>query len=71
LREIDPGAPISYTEFAARTGNPVANRAAAQACARNAAALFVPCHRIVRSDGTMGGFRWGIQIKRRLLAHEA
>jgi methylated-DNA-[protein]-cysteine S-methyltransferase len=70
LREVKPGSPISYTEFATRTGNPSASRAAAQACARNAAALFVPCHRIVRSDGSMGGFRWGTEIKYRLLDHE-
>ncbi len=70
LREVGPGAPISYPDFARRTGNPSASRAAAQACARNAAALFVPCHRIVRSDGGLGGFRWGTEIKGRLLAHE-
>jgi methylated-DNA-[protein]-cysteine S-methyltransferase len=70
LRDVPAGAPISYTEFARRTGNEGASRAAAQACARNAAALFVPCHRIVRSDGSLGGFRWGIEIKRRLLVHE-
>jgi methylated-DNA-[protein]-cysteine S-methyltransferase len=71
LREIEPGCPISYGEFAQRTGSPTASRAAAQACARNAAALFVPCHRVVRSDGSLGGFRWGVEIKRRLLDHEA
>jgi methylated-DNA-[protein]-cysteine S-methyltransferase len=71
LREVEAGAPISYTEFATRTGNPRASRAAALACARNAAALFVPCHRVLRSDGSMGGFRWGTEIKQRLLTHEA
>ncbi|HEX6870068.1 MAG TPA: methylated-DNA--[protein]-cysteine S-methyltransferase [Micromonosporaceae bacterium] len=71
LREIDPGAPVDYTELARRTGNPAASRAAAQACARNAAALFVPCHRVVRADGSLGGFRWGLAAKRWLLAHEA
>jgi methylated-DNA-[protein]-cysteine S-methyltransferase len=71
LREVAPGEPVSYAEFAARTGNPAAIRAAAQACARNAAALFVPCHRVVRSDGSLGGFRWGLDVKRWLLAHEA
>ncbi len=70
LREVQPGHPISYTEFAERSGRPAAIRAAAQACARNAAALFVPCHRVVRTDGSMGGFRWGIDIKQWLLAHE-
>ncbi|MDN2501968.1 MGMT family protein, partial [Nocardia nova] len=43
---------------------------AANACARNAAALFVPCHRILRTDGSLGGFRWGLGCKRWLLAHE-
>jgi methylated-DNA-[protein]-cysteine S-methyltransferase len=71
LREVRPGEPVSYAEFAARIGNPAAVRAAAQACARNAAALFVPCHRVVRSDGSLGGFRWGLDVKRWLLAHEA
>ncbi len=71
LRKVEPGEPISYTEFAARTGRPTATRAAALACARNAAALFVPCHRIVRSDGSLGGFRWGLDVKRWLLTHES
>jgi methylated-DNA-[protein]-cysteine S-methyltransferase len=67
----EAGQPITYTAFAARSGRPAATRAAASACARNAAALFVPCHRIVRTDGTLGGFRWGLGIKRRLLDLEA
>jgi methylated-DNA-[protein]-cysteine S-methyltransferase len=71
LRKVEPGEPISYTEFAVRTGRPTATRAAALACARNAAALFVPCHRIVRSDGGLGGFRWGLDVKRWLIAHES
>jgi methylated-DNA-[protein]-cysteine S-methyltransferase len=71
LRDVPPGDPVTYAEFAARTGNPPAIRAAAQACARNAAALFVPCHRVIRTDGTLGGFRWGLDVKRWLLAHES
>ena len=71
LRTVPPGKPTSYTDFAALAGRPDAVRAAAGACARNAAALFVPCHRIVRSDGSLGGFRWGLEVKRRLLAHES
>lgn len=71
LRTVPPGKPISYTDFAALAGRPEAIRAAASACARNAAALFVPCHRILRSDNTLGGFRWGIEAKRWLLAHES
>jgi len=70
LRAVAPGAPVTYREFAARTGRPAAVRAAAMACARNAAALFVPCHRVVRTDGGLGGYRWGVEIKRLLLAHE-
>jgi methylated-DNA-[protein]-cysteine S-methyltransferase len=70
LRDVRPGAAITYTEFAARAGRPAAVRAAAQACARNAAALFVPCHRILRTDGTLGGYRWGLPVKRWLLDHE-
>jgi methylated-DNA-[protein]-cysteine S-methyltransferase len=71
LRAIPAGAPVSYTEYAAKCGRPDAVRAAASACARNAAALFVPCHRVLRSDGTLGGFRWGLPAKRWLLTHES
>jgi methylated-DNA-[protein]-cysteine S-methyltransferase len=70
LRAVPAGAPVTYTELAALAGRPAAVRAAAQACARNAAALFVPCHRVIRLDGTLGGFRWGLPVKRWLLAHE-
>ncbi|PXX68759.1 methylated-DNA-[protein]-cysteine S-methyltransferase [Nocardia tenerifensis] len=71
LRKVPAGAPITYTEYAAVSGRPDATRAAANACARNAAALFVPCHRIYRIGGALGGFRWGLPIKRWLLDHEA
>ena len=64
------GAPVSYTEYAAKSGRPAAVRAAASACARNAAAMFVPCHRVLRNDGSLGGFRWGLPVKRWLLDHE-
>jgi methylated-DNA-[protein]-cysteine S-methyltransferase len=70
LRTVSAGSPISYAEFASRVGRPGAARAAASACSRNAAALFVPCHRIVRTGGDLGGFRWGVAVKRQLLAHE-
>jgi methylated-DNA-[protein]-cysteine S-methyltransferase len=70
MRGIRPGEPVTYREFAELAGRPAAVRAAAAACARNAAALFVPCHRVVRTDGGMGGYRWGLEIKRLLLAHE-
>ncbi|WP_052274509.1 methylated-DNA--[protein]-cysteine S-methyltransferase [Arthrobacter sp. L77] len=71
LRTIAPGAPVTYLEYAARAGNPAAVRAAAGACAKNAAALFVPCHRVIRTDGSLGGFRWGLPVKQRLLDREA
>ncbi|GAA1806519.1 methylated-DNA--[protein]-cysteine S-methyltransferase [Planosporangium flavigriseum] len=69
LREVRH--PVTYTEFAALSGRPAAVRAAAQACARNPAALFVPCHRVLRTDGSLGGFRWGLPVKRWLLDHES
>ena len=71
LRRIAPGHPRNYTEFAAAIGRPTAVRAAASVCATNAPALFVPCHRVVRTDGTLGGFAWGVDVKRSLLAREA
>jgi methylated-DNA-[protein]-cysteine S-methyltransferase len=71
LRTVPAGAPVTYTEYAAKSGRPAAVRAAASACARNAAALFVPCHRVLRTDGSLGGFRWGVPVKRWLLDHEA
>lgn len=71
LRTVPAGKPITYTEYAALSGRPSAVRAAAGACAYNAAALFVPCHRVLRTDGTLGGFRWGLPVKRWLLDHES
>ncbi|MFC0528045.1 methylated-DNA--[protein]-cysteine S-methyltransferase [Phytohabitans kaempferiae] len=70
LREVKPGHPVTYTGFAELAGRPGAVRAAATACARNAAALFVPCHRVVGTDGTLRGYRWGLDVKKWLLAHE-
>ncbi|WP_199441339.1 methylated-DNA--[protein]-cysteine S-methyltransferase [Umezawaea beigongshangensis] len=70
LRTVPPGRPVSYAAFAALAGRPAAVRAAATACASNAAALFVPCHRVVRTGGATGNFRWGVPVKRWLLAHE-
>ena len=70
LREIAPGAPLSYTGLAEALGAPTAVRAAASICASNAPALFVPCHRVLRSDGSLGGFAWGLEVKRALLARE-
>jgi methylated-DNA-[protein]-cysteine S-methyltransferase len=71
LRAIKPGAPLSYSSFATELGNPAAVRAAASICATNAPALFVPCHRVLRSDGSLGGFAWGVAVKRSLLDREA
>lgn len=71
LRGVKPGFPVTYSEYAALAGNPRAVRAAASACAFNAAALFVPCHRVIRTDGSLGGFRWGLRVKESLLAREA
>ncbi|AZG48650.1 methylated-DNA--[protein]-cysteine S-methyltransferase [Gordonia insulae] len=70
LRTVGPGEPVSYTAFAEMSGAPTAIRGAAAACSRNAAALFVPCHRVLRSDGSLGGFRYGLPIKRSLLVRE-
>ena len=71
LRATAPGAPLTYAELAARCGRPTAVRAAGAACARNPTALFVPCHRVRRSDGALGGFLYGAAVKRWLLDHEA
>jgi methylated-DNA-[protein]-cysteine S-methyltransferase len=71
LRRITPGEPLTYRGFAAELGNPSAVRAAASICARNAPALFVPCHRVLRTDGSLGGFAWGLDVKQSLLAREA
>lgn len=71
LRAIAPGHPLSYAEFAVALGRPHAVRAAGSICARNAPALFVPCHRVLRGDGSMGGFAWGESVKRALLARES
>jgi methylated-DNA-[protein]-cysteine S-methyltransferase len=70
MRDIKPGSPVTYTAFAALAGRPAAVRGAASACARNAAALFAPCHRVLRTDGSLGGYRWGLPVKRWLLDHE-
>lgn len=71
LRRIEPGSPLTYAEFAAALGSPAAVRAAASICARNAPALFVPCHRVLRTGGALGGFAWGLEVKRSLLHREA
>ena len=60
----------SYTEVAERIGSPTSVRAVAAACAANTLAVAVPCHRVVRSDGGLSGYRWGVERKRALLARE-
>ena len=70
MRRVPPATTVTYTELAAMAGRPAAVRAAGTACARNLLAPFVPCHRIVRSDGTLGGYAYGLDAKRALLAHE-
>lgn len=70
LRTVEPGDPVTYTRYAELSGRPAAVRAAAGACAMNAAALFVPCHRVLRTDGSLGGYRYGLTVKRSLLDRE-
>ncbi|WP_069387936.1 methylated-DNA--[protein]-cysteine S-methyltransferase [Cellulosimicrobium cellulans] len=70
LRTVAPGDPVTYTRYAELSGRPAAVRAAAGACAMNAAALFVPCHRVLRTDGSLGGYRYGLAVKRSLLDRE-
>lgn len=71
LREIPVGATASYTDIARRIGAPKAVRAVAGACAANALAVAIPCHRVVRNDGALSGYRWGIDRKRALIDREA
>jgi len=71
LRKIPPGTTVTYAELARRIGRPEAVRAVASACARNHIALLVPCHRVVRSDGSLADYRWGLERKKALLARES
>jgi AraC family transcriptional regulator of adaptative response/methylated-DNA-[protein]-cysteine methyltransferase len=70
LREIPAGSTASYAEIAQRIGAPTSMRAVAQACGANRLAVAIPCHRVVRSDGNLSGYRWGVERKRQLLARE-
>jgi len=70
LREIPPGATETYSEIAHRIGAPTAARAVGGACAANALAVAIPCHRVVRTDGSLSGYRWGVERKRTLLERE-
>jgi len=71
LRDIRAGETVSYAELAARIGDPKAVRAVAGACAANTLAVAIPCHRVVRSDGAISGYRWGVARKREILDREA
>jgi AraC family transcriptional regulator of adaptative response/methylated-DNA-[protein]-cysteine methyltransferase len=71
LREIPAGATVSYAELAARVGLPAGARAVAGACAANPAAVAIPCHRVVRNDGSISGYRWGVERKQALLERES
>jgi methylated-DNA-[protein]-cysteine S-methyltransferase len=70
LRKVRAGAPVSYAELARRAGSPRAVRAAGGACASNLVAPVVPCHRVIRTDGSLGGYYYGLDRKEWLLRHE-
>ena len=70
LRQIPPGETASYAQVAQRIGSPKSVRAVAQACASNTLAVAIPCHRVLRSDGALSGYRWGVDRKRALLLRE-
>jgi len=71
LCQIPAGTTVTYSEIAKRIGRPKASRAVAAACAANKIGVAIPCHRVVRKDGSLTGYRWGIERKRALLAMEA
>lgn len=70
LLSVREGEVVSYTELARRLGEPKAVRAVASACGRNRIAVLIPCHRVLRSDGSLGGYRWGLDRKQQLLERE-
>lgn len=70
LRDLKPGETASYADIAAAIGAPKAHRAVAQACGANAIAVAIPCHRVVRTDGALSGYRWGVERKRALISRE-
>jgi AraC family transcriptional regulator of adaptative response/methylated-DNA-[protein]-cysteine methyltransferase len=71
LREIPAGQTMSYRDIAKRIGSPKSVRAVGQACSANVLAVAIPCHRVVRNDGGLSGYRWGVARKRALLDREA
>lgn len=70
LREIPAGTTASYSDIASQLGSPKSVRAVAGACAANVLAVAIPCHRVVKADGSLSGYRWGVERKRALLARE-
>ena len=70
IQSIPPGTTTAYGEIAEEIGSPRAVRAVANACASNPVSIVVPCHRVVRKDGGLGGYRWGVELKEKLLRHE-
>lgn len=70
LREIPVGETACYAEIARRIGSPAAPRAVAAACAANAHAIAIPCHRVIRNDGALSGYAWGMERKRELIRRE-
>ncbi len=70
MRDIPLGSAASYAQIAERIGAPKSYRAVAQACGANNLAVAIPCHRVVRSNGELSGYRWGVERKRRLLERE-
>ncbi|HEY3532724.1 MAG TPA: methylated-DNA--[protein]-cysteine S-methyltransferase, partial [Casimicrobiaceae bacterium] len=71
LRAIPAGETVSYADLASRIGAPKSVRAVAGACAANTLAVAIPCHRVIRNDGALSGYRWGVERKRALLEREA
>jgi AraC family transcriptional regulator, regulatory protein of adaptative response / methylated-DNA-[protein]-cysteine methyltransferase len=71
LRAIPPGQTATYSSIARKIGSPQSVRAVAGACAANPIAVAIPCHRVVRHDGGLSGYRWGVERKRELLARES
>jgi AraC family transcriptional regulator of adaptative response/methylated-DNA-[protein]-cysteine methyltransferase len=71
LQQIPVGTTASYADIAKEIGMPKAARAVAQACGANTLAVAIPCHRVIRNDGTLSGYRWGVERKRALLEREA
>ncbi len=71
LQTVRAGSTVSYAEIARKIGAPKSSQAVAQACGANILAVAVPCHRVIRKDGSLSGYRWGVKRKRKLLQREA